>query len=62
MPAPRGSTARSGRLIGGSGALGWMTYARGNRQDYDEWARMGCEGWGYEVWLPPSPPPRQCKG
>eukprot|EP00667_Euglena_gracilis_P005807 EG_transcript_5852 len=42
----------SGRLIGGSGALGWMTYARGNRQDYDEWARMGCEGWGYEAMLP----------
>ena len=29
-----------------------MAYIRGNRADYDEWAAIGAEGWGYDDVLP----------
>ena len=41
-----------GRVIGGCGSINAMIYARGNRADYDEWAALGAEGWGYQDVLP----------
>src|SRR3954447_3546778 len=41
-----------GRVLGGSSSLNAMIYIRGNPADYDEWAAMGCDGWGYEDVLP----------
>jgi choline dehydrogenase-like flavoprotein len=41
-----------GRTLGGSSSLNAMVYIRGNRADYDGWARLGCEGWGFDDLLP----------
>jgi len=46
IPAPRG------RVLGGCSSINGMMYSRGNRADYDEWARMGLEGWSFAEVLP----------
>jgi choline dehydrogenase len=42
-----------GRVLGGCSSINGMVYIRGQREDYDEWAKQpGCEGWDYESLLP----------
>jgi choline dehydrogenase len=41
-----------GRVLGGTGAMNGMTYARGDRHDYDDWADAGADGWDYANVLP----------
>ncbi|NKC15650.1 MAG: FAD-binding protein [Gammaproteobacteria bacterium] len=41
-----------GRVLGGSSSINGMLYVRGNPQDYNTWAQMGCHGWTYEEVLP----------
>jgi choline dehydrogenase-like flavoprotein len=40
------------RVIGGGSSINAQIYTRGAAQDYDDWAQMGCTGWGYEDVLP----------
>jgi choline dehydrogenase len=41
-----------GRMLGGSSSINAMLYIRGNPLDYDGWAAMGFEGWGWQDVLP----------
>lgn len=40
-----------GRVLGGGSAINAMVANRGAPDDYDEWARLGAEGWSGEVAL-----------
>ena len=41
-----------GKALGGSTSINSMVYIRGSAADYDEWARLGCNGWSYDDVLP----------
>jgi choline dehydrogenase len=41
-----------GKVLGGSSSINGMVYVRGQVQDFDTWAQMGCRGWSYDEVLP----------
>ena len=41
-----------GKALGGSSAINAMLYIRGQKQDYDDWANSGCQGWSWDEVLP----------
>ncbi|XP_037300613.1 glucose dehydrogenase [FAD, quinone] isoform X2 [Manduca sexta] len=41
-----------GKVLGGSSVLNFLIYQRGHPEDYNDWARMGNEGWSYKEVLP----------
>jgi choline dehydrogenase-like flavoprotein len=41
-----------GRVLGGTSSMNTMLYVRGAAEDYDSWARAGCEGWWFKDLLP----------
>lgn len=41
-----------GKVLGGSSSTNAMAYIRGQREDYDQWASLGCAGWSFEDVLP----------
>jgi choline dehydrogenase len=41
-----------GKMLGGCSGQNAMIYIRGNRDDYDSWAKNGAAGWSYDEVLP----------
>lgn len=41
-----------GRVLGGSSSINGLLYVRGQPQDFDGWAQMGCTGWSWDGVLP----------
>ena len=46
LPCPRG------RVLGGCSSINGSVYIRGHHKDYDDWAALGNEGWGWDDVLP----------
>lgn len=47
-----GCSFEHGKIMGGSGALNFMLYVRGNQEDYNNWEKIGNPGWSYKEVLP----------
>ncbi len=41
-----------GKVLGGSGSINAMVYARGQKEDYEDWEKAGNPGWGWRDVLP----------
>lgn len=41
-----------GKVLGGSSVLNFLIYQRGHPDDYNDWSRMGNDGWSYAEILP----------
>jgi choline dehydrogenase-like flavoprotein len=42
----------SGKVLGGGSSVNAMLWVRGHRDDYDEWAKLGADGWDFDSLLP----------
>ncbi len=41
-----------GKVLGGSGSINAMVFARGQAADFDDWEAAGNKGWGWRDVLP----------
>jgi 4-pyridoxate dehydrogenase len=41
-----------GKVLGGSSSVNFMAHNRGNRSDFERWARLGAPEWSYDALLP----------
>jgi len=50
--AGKGFLLPQGNVLGGGSSVNAMIYIRGQAEDYDDWAKMGCRNWSYQDMLP----------
>ena len=50
--AGRSIILSQGKVVGGGSSINGMLYIRGQREDYDSWADLGCVGWSWDEVLP----------
>ena len=48
----RVETFPCGKTLGGGSAINGMFFSRGQREDFDDWAALGNDGWSFEDLLP----------
>jgi choline dehydrogenase len=41
-----------GRILGGSSSINGLIFIRGQREDFDDWDKLGAKGWSYNDVLP----------
>jgi choline dehydrogenase len=41
-----------GRVVGGSSSINGLIFIRGQHEDFDDWERLGANGWDYQSVLP----------
>ncbi|XP_051167027.1 glucose dehydrogenase [FAD, quinone]-like isoform X3 [Leptopilina boulardi] len=46
--ADNGCAMSRGKVMGGCSSINGMLYVRGTPSDYDDWAKLGNEGWSYK--------------
>jgi choline dehydrogenase len=46
------TTWLTGRVLGGGSSVNGLVWVRGNRADFDQWAKLGAAGWDYDSVLP----------
>ncbi|BAT58809.1 alcohol dehydrogenase [acceptor] [Variibacter gotjawalensis] len=48
----RGIIWPRGRVVGGSSSINGLIFIRGQHDDFDDWEKLGADGWGYRDVLP----------
>ena len=37
-----------GRVLGGSSSINGLNFIRGQKEDFDDWEKLGAKGWNYD--------------
>ena len=48
----RSAVLNLGKAVGGTSSVNGLMHVRGNKMDYDQWAKDGAKGWSYKDVLP----------
>ena len=48
----RSAVLNLGKVVGGTSSVNGLMHVRGNKRDYDQWAKDGAKGWSYKDVLP----------
>ena len=49
FPVLQKAFTQHGKILGGGSSINYMLYVRGHKEDYNNWERHGCAGWGWDT-------------